>query len=304
MEAIHLSETSAAACAKALTFTWISCFGVHERSLLIVGCNLLPIFGFNYSKCLTFRTSKLQLITLSRTVQSFDCTAASKTRFTHVPPQQHGPRSYPLCSLDSEHNRGKTLVFPQLRQFLVHKLSCQINFCKMTNFQLTPLSKNFPKPCMFLLLLFLGTILAPICLASCQLSYSPPSSSGSVEAAWFHHFSCSTTAPTQSCATAPAPSPSEPGCMMRWSQACTAADATHGSPRRHGRLPGSHPGGPAATKRVSFSDPLVSSPSFPLPPRDGPGIVFLPGEEVFACPGPAAPSQVPQTQVPSMGTAK
>jgi hypothetical protein len=120
---------------------------------------------------------------------------------------------------------------------LVHKLSCQINFCKMTNFQLTPLSKNFPKPCMFLLLLCLGTILAPICPASCQLSYSLPSSSGSVEAAWFHHFSCSTTAPTQSCAAAPAPSPSEPGCMTRWSQACTAAEATHGNLRRHGRLP-------------------------------------------------------------------
>jgi hypothetical protein len=30
MEAIPLSETSAAACPKALTFTWISCFGVPE----------------------------------------------------------------------------------------------------------------------------------------------------------------------------------------------------------------------------------------------------------------------------------
>jgi hypothetical protein len=30
MEAIPLSDMSAAACAKALTFTWISCFGVPE----------------------------------------------------------------------------------------------------------------------------------------------------------------------------------------------------------------------------------------------------------------------------------
>jgi transposase InsO family protein len=30
MEAIPFSETSLAACAKALTFTWISCFGVPE----------------------------------------------------------------------------------------------------------------------------------------------------------------------------------------------------------------------------------------------------------------------------------
>jgi hypothetical protein len=49
-------------------------------------------------------------------------------------------------------------------------------------------------------------------------------------------------------------------------KACTATDATPGSPRRRGRPPGSHPGGPAATKRVSFSDPLVSSPSLPAPP--------------------------------------
>jgi hypothetical protein len=34
-------------------------------------------------------------------------------------------------------------------------------------------------------------------------------------------------------------------------------------------------------------------------PRDSPGTVFLPGEEVFACPGPAAPSQVPQMRYPS-----
>ncbi len=82
-------------------------------------------------------------------------------------------------------------------------------------------------------------------------------------------------------------------------KACTAADATPGSLRRRGRPPGSHPGGPAATKRVSFSDPLVSSPSPPAPPRDSPGTVFLPGKEVFASPGPAAPSQVPQTRYPS-----
>ncbi len=82
-------------------------------------------------------------------------------------------------------------------------------------------------------------------------------------------------------------------------KACTAADATPGSPCCRGTPPGPHPGSPAATKWVSFSDPLVSSPSFPTPPRDGPRTVFLPGEKVFACPEPAAPSQVPQTRYPS-----
>jgi hypothetical protein len=83
-------------------------------------------------------------------------------------------------------------------------------------------------------------------------------------------------------------------------KACTAADTTPGSPRRRGRPPSSRPGGLAATKRVSFSDPLVSSPSSSSgPPRDGPGTVFLPGEEVFARLGPAVPSQPPQMRYPS-----
>jgi hypothetical protein len=72
-------------------------------------------------------------------------------------------------------------------------------------------------------------------------------------------------------------------------KACTATDATPGSLRRRGRPPGSHPGGPAATKGVSFSDPLVSSPSPLAPPRDGPRTVFLPGEEV---PVPSSGGQV------------
>ncbi len=197
-----------------LDFSFWECL---KRSLLIVGRNLLLTFGFNFAKCLTFHISKQQLITLSRTAQSKGCTAASRTRFVHAPKRQHGPRSYPLYSLDSEHSRGKTLVFPRLRQFSVHKLSCQMNFCKMMNFQLTPLSKHFPKPCMFLLLLCLGTILAPTCPASYQPSCSPPPSSGSIGAAWFHPFSRSTTAPTQFCAAAPAPSPSESGHGTRWS---------------------------------------------------------------------------------------
>ncbi len=49
------------------------------------------------------------------------------------------------------------------------------------------------------------------------------------------------------------------------------------------------PGSPAAAERVSFSDPLVSSPSPLALPRDGPVTIFLPSEEVYARPGPAAP---------------
>ncbi len=201
-----------------------------------MGRNLLPIFSFNFAKCLTFHTSQQQFITLSRTGQSKDCTAASRTRSAHALPWQHGPRSYPLCSSDSEHSRGKTLVFPQLRQFSVHKLSCQTNFRKMTNFQLTPLSKSFPKLCMLLLLLCLGTILAPTCPVSCQPSCSPPPSSGSIGAAWFHPFSRSTTAPTRSCAAAPAPSPSESGRGTRWSPSATLRLAQPQTPRLAARV--------------------------------------------------------------------
>jgi hypothetical protein len=44
-------------------------------------------------------------------------------------------------------------------------------------------------------------------------------------------------------------------------KARTAADAKPGSPRCHGRALGPRPGGPATAKPVSFSDPLISTPS-------------------------------------------
>jgi hypothetical protein len=44
-------------------------------------------------------------------------------------------------------------------------------------------------------------------------------------------------------------------------KACRAADATPDSQNRRGTPPGSRQGSPAATKQVSLSDPLVSSPS-------------------------------------------
>jgi hypothetical protein len=52
---------------------------------------------------------------------------------------------HPLYSSDSVHSRGKTLVFPRLRQFLVLQLCCQINLCKMKNFQWIRSLKNFSK---------------------------------------------------------------------------------------------------------------------------------------------------------------
>jgi hypothetical protein len=130
-------------------------------------------------------------------------------------------------------------------------------------------------------------------------------SSGSVGAAWFHPFSRSLTAPMQSCAAAPAPSPSETGRGMRWLLSAALRLARPRTPDLAAYVAAADrqaraQAGLAATKRVSFSDPLVSSPSSSLAPQcDSPGTVFLPGEEVSACPGLTAPSQPPQTRYPS-----
>jgi hypothetical protein len=81
---------------------------------------------------------------------------------------------------------------------------------------------------MFLLLLCLGTILAPSCPASC----SPPPSSGSIRAASCHPFSRSTTAPTPFCAVAPTPSLSESGHGKRSSPSVALRPARQRMPCR------------------------------------------------------------------------
>ncbi len=71
--------------------------------------------------------------------------------------------------------------------------------------------KNFSKTLDVPAVSCLGTILAPSCLASCQLSSYLPPLSGSVIAASFHSFSHSIMAPMLFCTADPAPSPSESG---------------------------------------------------------------------------------------------
>ncbi len=205
---------------------------------------------------------------------------------------RHGPRNYPLYSSDSAQSRGKTLFFPQLRQFLGLQLCCLMNFCKLKKFLFDSIIKNFSKTLDAPASSLPGHNSSVSCPASCQPSSSLPSPSGSVVAAWSHLSSHSTTAPTPFCAMAPTPSPSESSHKVKDKviaishfKACTAADAKPGSPHHRGRPPSSRPGSPAATKWALFSDPLVSSPSSLTLPRDGPGTVFLPSEEVFALPG-------------------
>jgi hypothetical protein len=171
----------------------------------------------------------------------------------------------------------------RLRQFSVPKLCCQTNFCKMMSFQLillsifysetlhvpasslprhnssTDLPSKLPAELLSAPLIWVhrGGVIPPL-----QLLYDGPS-------AVLRHGPCSFTIRGGS---------RDEVVTVSRLKACTAADATPGSPRCRGRLPGSRPGGLAATKWVSFSDLLVSSPSSsPAPPRGGPGTVFLPG---------------------------
>jgi hypothetical protein len=86
-----------------------------------------------------------------------------------------------------------------------------MNSCKTKKFPLILFLKIFLKLWMFLLFPCLGTILAPSCPASCQPSFSPSPSSGSIVAASSYLSSRFTTAPTLFCATDLAPSLSEFG---------------------------------------------------------------------------------------------
>jgi hypothetical protein len=171
-----------------------------------------------------------------------------------------------------------------------------MNFCKMMNFQLTPLSKIFPKPCMS----------APS-LSSHNSSTDLPAELLSAPLVWVRR-GC-LVPPLQPLYDGPyavlcsgprsftirVGSRDEVVAVSRL-KACTAADATPGSPRRRGRPPDSRQGGLAATKRSHFQTRW--SLHLPLLRRRHatvPGTVFLPSKEVFARLGMAAPSQPPKT---------
>jgi hypothetical protein len=51
MEAAPFLKHLSAACAIALVFSWITCFGVPETIALIMGCNLHQIFGPSFAIC-------------------------------------------------------------------------------------------------------------------------------------------------------------------------------------------------------------------------------------------------------------
>jgi hypothetical protein len=301
MEAIPLSDTSAAACAKALTFTWISRFGVPETitsdrgpqltsNLWFKVCEMLHIS--HRQKTAYHHESNGAVERLHHRLKEALCArAAAATWSDELPFVLLGLRAQPREDTGlspAEAVFGAPVVLPN-------------EFLQNEEMPVDAIIKKFSKT------LHVPAVSLPRQNSSAQLPDELPGDLLSAPLVWVHRGG-----------VIPALQPLYDGLytVMRrgpgsftirvWSQdeviavsrlkACTTADATPSSPRRRGRPPGSHLGSSVATKRVSFSDPLVSPPSPPVPPRDGPGTVFLPGEEVFARPGPAAPSQVPQTQ--------
>jgi hypothetical protein len=136
MEAIPLSETSAAACAKALTFTWISLFVVPETITSDCGPQFASSLWFQLFEMLNIshkRTtayhpeSNSAIERLQRLLKDALCACATTATWS---------KELPLYSSDSECSPGKTLVYSRLRQFLVPQLCCQMNFYNMMSFQL------------------------------------------------------------------------------------------------------------------------------------------------------------------------
>ncbi len=147
IEAVPLSEMSAAACAEALTFNWISGFGAPET--------ITSDRGLQFTSTLWSKLCEMLNISHKQTAYHPVSNDAVERLHRHL---KDALRACPAAATWSGCALGKTLVFSRLRHFSVPKLSCQMNFCKMMNFQLMILSKNFLKLCMLLLLFCLGTI--------------------------------------------------------------------------------------------------------------------------------------------------
>jgi transposase InsO family protein len=118
MEDIPLSVTSAAACAKALTFTWIS--------LLAFPKTITSDRGPQFTSNLWFKLCKMLHISHKQTTAYHPEMNGAVERLHHRLKDALRARAaaatwseeLPLCTSDSEHSRGKTLVSPRLRQFL------------------------------------------------------------------------------------------------------------------------------------------------------------------------------------------
>jgi hypothetical protein len=175
MEAIPLLETSVVACAKASTFTWISCFGVPETITSDRGPQFTSNLWFQLREMLNILHKQTTAYhpESNGAVKRLHCRlkdalrarAAAATWSEELPFVLLGlraqPREYTGLS-PAEAVFGAQIVLPY-------------EFMQNDEFSVdTIVKKCAKKHCMFLVLLCLGTILAPSCPASCQPSCSPP----------------------------------------------------------------------------------------------------------------------------------
>jgi hypothetical protein len=114
--------------------------------------------------------------------------------------------------------------------------------------QLFLLSKIFQKSCMFRLILRLGTILAP------SFPSELPAELLTNPLVWVCRDGPYAVLRRGPCSFTIRVRARDKVVAISRLKACTAVDTTPGSPHHRGRPRGSRPGGPAATKRVSYSD--------------------------------------------------
>ncbi len=128
MEVVPLVKTSAAACAKALTFSWISRFRVPKTITSDCG----PQFTSNLWSQLCLMLNIAHRQTTAYHPESNGAVERLQRLLkdalpARAPPRQLGPISYLLYYSVFELRRGKTLVFPWLNLFLEPQLSSQMS---------------------------------------------------------------------------------------------------------------------------------------------------------------------------------
>jgi transposase InsO family protein len=136
MEAIPLSETSAVACAKALTFIWISCFGVPETITSDRGPQFTSILWFQLCEMLNIlhKQTTAYHTESNGAVERLHCRLKDELRTRAA--AATWPKELPFVLLGLRAQPREDTILPWLRQLSVPKLSCQVNFCNIMNFQL------------------------------------------------------------------------------------------------------------------------------------------------------------------------
>jgi transposase InsO family protein len=206
-----------AACAKALTFTWISHFGVPETITYDRGpqftsnlwFQLWEMFNISHKQPTAYHPElNGAMERLHRCLKdTLSVCVAAATWSEELPFVLLGLRAQPREDTGlspAEAVFGALIVLPN--EFLQNDELSVETIVKKISKTLHASAPSLPRHS--------SSTDLPSELPA-ELLSAP--SSGSVGAAWFHPFSRSTTAPTRSCAAAPAPSPSESGRGTRWS---------------------------------------------------------------------------------------